>query len=71
MSSLLLICKGAEFSESDRTEQLSIAHAKHSNSGNLLLLKDPPSVHFHFSLQVSLPADRVARVSLLGVLLPV
>ena len=53
------------------TEQLSIAHAKHSNSENLLLLQDPPSVHFHFSLQVSLPADHVATVSLIGVLSPV
>ena len=57
--------------ESDMTEQLSVAHAKHSNSENLLLLQDPPSVHFHFSLQVSLPADHVARVSLIGVLSPV
>ena len=57
--------------ESDMTEQLSRAHAKHSHSEHLLLLQDPPSVHFHFSLQFSIPADHVVRVSLIGVLSPV
>ena len=57
--------------ESDMTEQLSRAHAKHSHSEHLLLLQDPPSVHFHSFCQVSLPAHHVARVSLLGVLSPV